>query len=117
MTTPNRLAVAALALGLAGVPLTAASAHGGRGHHGHHHWRGDHGYRYGPYVHYRYAPTRYVYVRRPVYRRVYYYDDYYPYYPRPYVYSGYRYRYARPGVSVSVGYADGPWSDYGGYWR
>jgi hypothetical protein len=115
MTTPARLAVAALALGLAGVPLTAASAHG-RGHHGHHAWRGDHGY-YGP--RYRYAPVRYVYVPRPVYRRVYYYDDYYPYYPRPYRYVGYRHyrhHYARPGWSVSVGYADGPWSYYGD-WR
>lgn len=118
MTTPNRLAVAAIAFGLAGVPLTAAGAHeGGRGHghghgYGHHYGRGDH---YRPYAYYRYAPARYVYVRHPVYTRV-IYDDDYPYYdyPRPYRYVGYR-SYARPGLSVSVGYADGPY--YAGYSR
>lgn len=122
MTTLKRLAVAALALGFAGAPLSAASARGDHGDRGHHygHWKGDHGYRYGPYAHYRYAPyryryapVRYVYVRRPVYTRVIYDDDYYPYYyPRPY-YSYAGYRYARRGVSFSVGYNDGPY--YGGY--
>ena len=117
MPTHAHLAVAALALGIAAVAPTTASADGRHGHHGRGHHYGHERYwheGYRPYAHhrygYRYAPVRYVYVRRPA--RVIYYDDYpyYAYYPR--YYAPYRY-YPRSGVSVSVGYADGPF--YGGY--
>ena len=123
MTTHTRLAVAALALGLCAVAPGVANAHDngrhghGRGHaYGHQRHYGHSGYYshsryYAPYRYsYRYAPTRYVYVRRAP--RVIYYDDYYPayrYYPRPYAYAPY----PRNGLTVSLGYADGPY--YGGY--
>jgi hypothetical protein len=114
MTSRARLACAVLALGVTALAPAVASADGGGRHHGRGHHYGH--YRYAPYAHYRYgyrydyAPVRYVYVRRAP--RVVYYEDYYPYYPAYYVRSYPRY-YARPGLSVSVGYADGPF--YGGY--